>query len=59
MASIFDINNKLSYNHRKIIKYIDNNITNIPNNNMAYCMNYLLCKNKNENILNFCKCQNN
>lgn len=59
MASMFDINNKLSYNHRKIIKYIDNNITNIPNNNMAYCMNYLLCKNKNKKILNFCKCQNN
>ena len=49
----FDENNKLSYNYRRLINYIDKGITNIPGNNAVSCLNYLL--NKNKPVLDFCK----
>ena len=59
MASLLELNNRMLYEYRKNIRYIDNGITHIPNNNIKYCMNYLLYNNKNKQMPNFCKCQNN
>ena len=56
---MFGENNKLSFNYRRLIKYIDDDITNIPNNNAASCLNFLLCKNKHEPVLDFCGKANN
>lgn len=57
MAMMFDENNKLSYNNRRLIKYIDNNISNIPNIQTTNCLNHLLCKNRQEPFLDFCEHQ--
>ena len=46
--------NKLSYNSKKLIKYIDNNITPINYNNNK-CFNYLLCLNNELPKLKNCK----
>lgn len=59
MVTAFDKNHKLLYNYRRLIKYIDNDIKNIPNNNSISCLNFLLCKNKNGPILEFCEKTNN
>tara|TARA_B110000263_G_scaffold190771_1_gene168570 strand:+ start:2569 stop:3585 length:1017 start_codon:yes stop_codon:yes gene_type:complete len=48
------INNKMSYNSRKLIKYIDNNIQNINYQN-PICFNYIICKNYKLDKLHFCK----
>lgn len=54
---MFDENHKLLYNYRRLIRYIDKGITDIPNNNSVSCLNYLLCKNKQ--TFGFCEKKNN
>ena len=55
MTLVFDETNKLTYNYRKVIKYIDNNIVNVPYIN-EICLNKILSEKRK--TITFCKTYN-